>query len=481
MNYKFIYLFSAALLLTYVIVRAATIGITYDEAWTINSFVPLNLKNILLFSPCDANNHLLNTLLIKLLFIFDQSLFIARLPNILAFVIYLYYSYKICEFFNTKLMAVLFYLLMLSNPFILDFFGLARGYGISLALQVTALYFLLKYLKTNKYQMLWFAVLASLVSVLSNFTFLYFYSSLAIVIIFVIVVNKKPVLKISGIIALSSILLFMFIFFPLQTLIKNQSLYYGGHSDIYSDTLISLLSFSLYQPNDFRWAELLMPFLILVFATLVLLFINGYRRKLTAIRSTFSFSLFLIFALQILSTIANHFISGTPYLTDRTALQLLPVFMTAIFFLADETKAFPNASKIIISLLTFLSVFNLVLNLNFFKVVSWEHEAHTEKILNFINQQKTTHRKLQRISYSWVFENSVNYYLKKNRYRNLETTYDVKRDEDLYPIPDYYIHYTYSLDKVGYFHKIQHINNFKKDTILKYPREGVYVFKNLRK
>src|SRR5690349_20945978 len=85
----------------YVLYRAVHVGITYDEAWTLKSFVPLGPMHIINYSPSDANNHILNTLLIKLFyFIEPTAIFFSRLPTVLAFILYLYSSYKISEFLS---------------------------------------------------------------------------------------------------------------------------------------------------------------------------------------------------------------------------------------------------------------------------------------------------------------------------------------------------------------------------------------------
>ncbi|MCH8554049.1 MAG: DUF2827 domain-containing protein, partial [Schleiferiaceae bacterium] len=72
------------------------VGATYDEVWTITHFAKFYYPDVLTCTPCDANNHILNTLFIKVLFtLFGESLFLARLPNVLAFLMYSSYCAKI--------------------------------------------------------------------------------------------------------------------------------------------------------------------------------------------------------------------------------------------------------------------------------------------------------------------------------------------------------------------------------------------------
>jgi hypothetical protein len=70
-----IYLFLGFLVFIYILIRSININITYDEAWTLRDFVSLPFKQIFSFEPADANNHLLNTVLIKILLKFFLILY----------------------------------------------------------------------------------------------------------------------------------------------------------------------------------------------------------------------------------------------------------------------------------------------------------------------------------------------------------------------------------------------------------------------
>ena len=78
---------------TYVLLRAVILDITYDEAWSIGTYVTGTYKNIMTYVPCDSNNHLINSLLIKTLYlILPETTFVARLPSLLAFFLYLRFA-----------------------------------------------------------------------------------------------------------------------------------------------------------------------------------------------------------------------------------------------------------------------------------------------------------------------------------------------------------------------------------------------------
>ena len=132
----------AALAFTYVLVRAVVVGPTYDEVSTIPYFVPASVVRIL--NPSDANNHLLNTLLIKLLFATGhQTLFHCKTADVVAFAAYLWFGYLIAKRVQGGTFCGAVVLLLVANPFLLDFFALARGYGIALGAQMASLYYVL--------------------------------------------------------------------------------------------------------------------------------------------------------------------------------------------------------------------------------------------------------------------------------------------------------------------------------------------------
>lgn len=117
--------------------RAATTGITYDEAYTYLHYAQTATG----FLRLDiANNHPLNSLLIYLSSLvagvrYDELAI--RAPNLIAFGIYLFIAYKLAA--RTKYPLAAFSLLAL-NPYLDEFFGLGRGYGLAAAAVLAALW-----------------------------------------------------------------------------------------------------------------------------------------------------------------------------------------------------------------------------------------------------------------------------------------------------------------------------------------------------
>jgi hypothetical protein len=185
-------------LVAFEVLRAARATFYFDEA---NTFLNYLSSNVLaLFNFNSANNHFLNTVLAKLFSaVGGTSELILRLPNLLGFVIYLLFSYLLVDrFIKNKLVAVCGFLWLSLNPYVLEFFSLCRGYGLSLACLMAALFFFFSFLdKTIKSEPegprhLRYSLAAASLGVLANFNLLNVYLSLVVVALgFFAVLNSK--------------------------------------------------------------------------------------------------------------------------------------------------------------------------------------------------------------------------------------------------------------------------------------------------
>jgi hypothetical protein len=119
-------------------VRIALQSITIDEGdtyvyWVSGKFYPLWQPN--------ANNHLLNTYLIWLFtHIFGLNNFSMRLPSLIGAMFYFGATYHFCLAFVDRLwLRIPLMACLLLNPFVMDFFVAARGYGLALGFLTAAI------------------------------------------------------------------------------------------------------------------------------------------------------------------------------------------------------------------------------------------------------------------------------------------------------------------------------------------------------
>lgn len=473
---QFSYIVIGVLAFCYVLIRAIKVGVTYDEAWTISQFVPQSVLHILNYSPCDANNHLTNTLLIKLFFSFgNESLLIARLPNVLAFLLYLYYGYKLTSKHLSPFVGLSCFLLLLLNPFLLDFFSLARGYGLSLGFILASIYFACNYVREGSISSVVKSVGLGAIAVLCNFSVLNYWMALVVVVNGIALLPatrhnfKKTFLYSLGI----ALLLTAISYEPIRKLKLNGNLSYGGSISFYSDTLTSLTKYTLYNSEYASIVNYsLVGFLVVLGLFVVISFF--FDRTIYSLKNV----ILGITTLSILSVILQHYLLGTLYVTDRTALFFYPLLIFCLCFSANTFSNKHVAKSIVVVVL--LMGINLGGKANLYKTATWYFDAHSEEILGMINEKGKAQNKKMKIDFSWPFESSFYYHQQHTNYPFVEVV-KIKEDrEALNTEADVYIYLDQSLDKVGYDVSAQKIRSVDKDTIKQYASEHVFVFGNLK-
>ena len=109
---------------------------THDESKTWLDSIHRSIIEIITFNYPESttNNHLLNTLLMKgCSVLFGDSEFSLRLPTWLAHFIYIYFTIRILQLFDNAWIIVSGFIILNFNPYLVDFFSIARGYGLALA------------------------------------------------------------------------------------------------------------------------------------------------------------------------------------------------------------------------------------------------------------------------------------------------------------------------------------------------------------
>jgi hypothetical protein len=128
----------AFLVFAYVLYRAYHLSFTFDEIVSYDLLQGFSLET----AGQSANYHLLNSYLMKACnAAFGDSELSLRLPNVLAFIIYLIAAIRIGSLIR-KEYRLHTLILLTSMPFLLDFFSLARGYGLGVGFVLLSLSFL---------------------------------------------------------------------------------------------------------------------------------------------------------------------------------------------------------------------------------------------------------------------------------------------------------------------------------------------------
>lgn len=168
----------AAMVFGYVFIRSFTVPLANDEAATFFTFVHTSDFIPFVSDYWSANNHFVNTLLTWICYqLFGEQEWALRLPNVLAFALFLYFVFKIGTRLNKAWLRWLFWVPLFSAHYIVEFFAYSRGYGLSLAFLMGYIHLLIQAQEdqNNRYTKLYLAVLLLFLGVMSNLNLLISY------------------------------------------------------------------------------------------------------------------------------------------------------------------------------------------------------------------------------------------------------------------------------------------------------------------
>lgn len=385
------------LVFCYIIIRGFSLGITHDEALTyqILSGDELIRKT--------ANHHWLNTFLSGLsIQLFGEKEFALRIPNIVSFLLYWIFTYKIAKhFFNNSFIQIALLFLLIGNPYVLEFFSLSRGYGISVACIMAALFYLLRGIDTysspcNYILALLFATLA----LSANLNTINFF----LVLVFLILVQllffhrQRSILLLGGIISFSTIILY----FSLNRLffLKNLGeLYFGSERITLSIDSLLCSSFPILESCEYVFILRYILFLALIAAIILAI-------KNRKINHPGSISLILLGGIFI-GLVLEHLIFDALYPVGRSTIYLYPLIILSILFNLELQNK--NRNQIgIVGIATLFLCFNLM-SFNVNHVTTWLSDQHVKRAMLNINQDIKDNQ-IHSIECTWIYEPLVNYY-----------------------------------------------------------------------
>ncbi|MEP7169612.1 MAG: hypothetical protein ABI855_09615 [Bacteroidota bacterium] len=336
-------------LFLYVCVRAYCLAFTWDEAFSYLEFIHKRIFSPFYFNGVSANNHLLNTWLSHLSSsLFGVNEFTLRIPNILAYILFLFFTAKISNEFSSPLLRISSFLILNLNPYMVDYFSLSRGYGLSYGMMAGSLWYLYLYLKNdfqNKYSLRCLA--SAMISVFAYLTLIHFAFALlfSILLIDFLITEKDlkfkerflSVLKKNNI-AVILFMIFLLIIIPRMIGLKNaEALFYGGKVGFWHNTVLTVFNKFLYgksYPANFK--VLLSGFAYTI--SLVSFFISFkiiYKKNFSPDRIFLPVLCFLLFYCSLISVL-QHYILNTRYLANRTGLFLLVLFSFMFLFFIKE-------------------------------------------------------------------------------------------------------------------------------------------------
>lgn len=410
----------ASFLFAYTVYRAAILSITWDEAFSYLQFVRHEIFVPEKYEMMDANNHFLNTWL-NIYFVkwFGVSELVLRLPALIAHLLFLYFSYKLIKNFENKWLVLASFLIINLNPYILDFFSLSRGYGPSLGLMMTSLYYLYAYFESKyKAKYAFYCCVAGVFATLANFVLLnYFIVSFGIILLCAgyNFIKKRDNQSLLSIIA-SCTIVFVSLWFLVPEAIKlkeAKALFYGGNRGFWDDTICTITErcfYGLQYPHIFEMAA--KGFLLLIIVASIVFVGFKFLKKTHSSSLLFLAALIFLILFCSLSTIVQNRFLETLLLIDRTAMFFVVLFNLLLVFFINELTKLNNKVFIVPILINLLVIFHFVWSFNLNYVFEWKSNADVKQMLSdFKKMVEIPKEKINvDICIPLSFDQSINYY-----------------------------------------------------------------------
>lgn len=449
------------IVLALVISKAIQIPMTHDEIPTALHYSKYSYWEIMMYPDNVPNNHILNTVLAKFcISIFGVHQWSVRIPSMIGFIIYLIAAYRILSSTvgRTSLFFIPGALLFVSNLYLLDFFSLSRGYGLSAAFCLLATSYVISAFKAQNNKHILFAVFAATLASYANFTLLYFWAATMLMsVIYVFWSSKTWKDSILRLLMLGfyAVLYVALILTPIIKMQSTDQFIYWTSNGFYNETIIPLVNHSLYGSRAFTFIQKIGVGIVAVFSFALFYQIGLIFNRRFSIRKPIVTLVYLILATVLLNVLHQQ-LTNTPNLNGRTAVFFAPLFIALLIVIVAEFREMvPKMIKIVV----FVGVVVVCLShfRNVYKTESvreWDYDQGTFEVLNYIDQRKETEKPL--LEMSWFFFPSFSFY-----YETEELPVEINYyHKEIIPETEAVYYYVPVEDT------IQLMDNFKVDTLI---------------
>lgn len=266
-------------------------------------------------------------------------MWVIRLPNLLSFPLFFYAVYKLSGYLKYNYLRYSFLLGMTCIPYILEYFSIARGYGMSMALLLFALYHFIGILQEYKpLKMLLIAgslVLAVYANLNLIILLLLIFGYIGLSLLIEAQKNKSYrnfwnflLLSFISAIALSYAIIFSF------WLKEEGALYYGNKDGLWKTTGSTLSDLILQSTSIF----IKYVFIVLLIGICVFI-IRSFQKKIVDFWKSPVFIFSGLLLVSLLAIEAMRWLLNMNYPEDRVGMQLIFLFIGSLTFILNEIKS----------------------------------------------------------------------------------------------------------------------------------------------
>jgi len=394
----------------YVCYRAIHLSFVHDESLTFTIVTGLpNWK-------FTANHHPLNTrLMLWCSRAFGNSEGSLRIPNVVSFVLYLTSGLLLLRRLKSAWTIALGFAMLNLNPFLLEFFGLARGYGLASSLSLTAIFLFVE--ACQRSGTVWFEIclfssfIFSALADLGNYAWVNMHLALlagALILVFWNPRSLRPRFNrgsiVFGLALVSANTWFLINLLRRILQLQGDGQLYGGGMHL-TETLTSLIQTYLHTAS-YQWLNApigwtILAVLALIGGWLVLRIVKDRRVDAAAI-------VYGVLVLAVLAPVAEHYVFGSLYPADRTALYYIPLIALSVAFAFDELQSTFIQAASALCVILMIGHFSNTANLRY--TLIWKYDANTREAMQEVANHFAESGRTIRIGNSWLLEPGINYY-----------------------------------------------------------------------
>ncbi|NII25578.1 hypothetical protein HB364_10825 [Pseudoflavitalea sp. X16] len=368
---------------------------THDEAYSYY----LVKTNYFIAMFGTANNHWLNTFFMEIFnMVFGDTPGVMRLQCILAFPFFAFAIYRLSSLIKGLSGQLIFYALVLFNPYILDFFSLARGYSLAMTFQAWSIVYFVKAAQTSfQYRPWLMVIILNALALASNISFFYTVAGMAGLFVCQLAiskyVNRTPIHKTTSRLFLLYVLLMIVTIADLLFLkYYGKTLYFGGETDLMESLVETTWEGSLYRASY----SYLSPVLTYVSCFLLVIVCTWYTfRCWYSKKISTGFILCLPFVSIVVLNVLFHLLLKNPYLSERTALQWYVPGILLICFAGGEYLSFPKTFRFLGTatgmVVFFAGAAHLYRNANRHLCYEWPLQTNSQQPVLDLYAQKPQH------------------------------------------------------------------------------------------
>lgn len=355
---------------------------THDEAYSF-----YNVKHFWWVETlCTGNTHWFNFVAIKLAILCGlEKIGYLRWFTSLSAMVFLCIAYQWLKTISSGYVRVFAFALLLLNPYMMDYFSLARGYAAGMMFQAVSLLFLYKAYKDSRRINMLFAIGFAGLSAIANFNFFYFFVGFSVVYFFKFYFSygfsflKRAAFYLDSIYFIGiSVLVMKALWFI--TVCSNDIGPYGG------DTFVDSL-FSGYV-KGWIYGRFLMSDMSLVMATygiMLLVFgacfygISMFKKHQNQPYRVVSIIMMCMYGL----TIINRNVFQVLYPVDRTTLMFFPLIALVLVYFVMAILQQSGMAKLILVFLSIIILSGFVFNLNFETTYDYLQQRDAKESFDF--------------------------------------------------------------------------------------------------